>query len=321
MSTAPRVSDPGAPELSVVTVNWNARDHLAALLDALPDAAASLSYEVLVVDNASEDGSVEMLRQRFPDVRILAQSRNLGFGAGVQTAVPVSRGEYLAVINPDVLPDPGSLNEMVRFLQERPRAGVVGPAHRAEDGTQHGGAERLPGVLSALAEFPGLGRWQRRSRRLPPTGRPQRCGWVRGACLVLRRSALLDIGGFPRDTFLYGEEILLGERMRRRGHEVWFLPNVAITHAKGASASRRWSEEEVLLERRRARIEVMRILLSRPRSALWNCLSGLGLSLQAVVSRSRRGVPLPYRCLLRLHKTAVLRDLGRSGTPSKVRRV
>lgn len=320
MSVANRPPGTEAPVLSVVIVNWNARDHLATLIRTLPEAVASLSYEALVVDNASEDGSVDMLRSRSPHVRLLAQERNLGFGAGVQAAIPSARGEFVAVVNPDVQPDPGSLDQMVRFLQSRPQAGVVGPTHRAEDGACHGGAERLPGVLSALLDFPGLGRWRRRHGRLPPTGGPQRCGWVRGACLVLRRTALLDIGGFPRDTFLYGEEILLGERMRRRGHEVWFLPTVAITHAKGASVARRWTEEEVLLERRQARITVMRALLSRPRSMLWNLLTVFGLSLQAALNRGRRAALLPYGCLLRLHGAALLWDLGRGRSPSQEKR-
>lgn len=294
--------------LSVVVVNWNTAEHLETCLRALPAAAGDLQLEAIVVDNASTDDSVSRLEalaaSSMPWLQILANDENMGFGAGAQQGLELCQGAWLAVLNPDVTPEPGSLAGLVRFLRAHPRGGLAGPAHHSPDnGRSAGGADPLPGVLSALADIPIFGRLYRRWRnRVRETSTPRRCGSVRGACLVFRRQALEDIGGFPRETFLYGEEILLGYRLRDRGYEVWYVPTWAVVHEHGASVKQRWPENEVVVERRRVRIQVLGAVLSRPAWLLWNALAWLGLSLQGLVGRLRSRPAPPWLTeLRRLH--------------------
>jgi len=307
-------SGPVTPSgLSVVVVNWNTAEHLETCLRSLPAAAGELQLEAVVVDNASTDGSVSRLKtlasRSMPWLRILPNDRNVGFGAGAQQGLEICRGAWLAVLNPDVAPAPGALAGLVDFLRDHPRAGLAGPAHYSPDGTRlAGGADPLPGVLSALADVPLLGRTYRRWReRVRKRNRPTRCGSVRGACLVFRRQALEDIGGFPRETFLYGEEILLGYRMSRKGYEVWFVPDRVVLHDHGASVRQRWPDDEVVVERRRVRIQVLADVLSRHAWLLWNALAWLGLGLQGLVGRMGLRPSPPWLAeLRRLHRGALV---------------
>lgn len=305
------------PELSVVVVSWNSRPTLEACLGALPAAAGELSLEVVVVDNASSDGTAErvaeLIEEGWPGLELIAHRNNLGFGQGAQEGVEAGSGPRVAVVNPDVVTPPGSLETLVELLREHPRAGLVGPALRTPSGEPlAGGAEALPGITSAFADLPLLGRWyRRRVERHRPVSSPTRCGRVRGACLVFRRRALEDIGGFPRDTFLYGEEILLGHRLAQAGHEVWYHPGVEVVHRHGASTAQRWSDAEIALERRRVRIGVMHEVLSRPSWWLWNLLSWAGLTLQGAGARLRGRAPAALTAGAReLHRRAL-----RTGEP------
>lgn len=285
------------PELAVVVVTWNSLPTLEACLGALPPAAGEVPFEVTVVDNASTDGTAErvreMIREGRPGLRLIANQANRGFGAGAHQGVEARRdtagdpSPWVAVVNPDLVAPPGSLEALAQFLRDHPRAGLVGPSIETPAGEPlAGGAESLPGLASALADVPLLGRWyRRRAERRRKVSSPTRCGRVRGACLVFRRSALEDIGGFPRDTFLYGEEILLGHRLAQHGHEIWYLPTVRVVHEHGASTAQRWSDTEIALERRRVRIRVMHEILARPSWLLWNLLSWGGLTLQGLGAR------------------------------------
>jgi GT2 family glycosyltransferase len=301
------------PELSVVIVSWNSREHLASCLHALPGAVAPLSWEVVVVDNASSDGTVEFLHEtlarEIPELRILAHRENVGFGRGAQQGIVACRGRWVAVLNPDVVAETGSLAGLARFLREHRRVGVVGPAHRSPAGDPlAGGADPLPGVSSALADVPLVGRVYRRWRaRRCAASTPVRCGYVRGACLVFRRRALEEIGGFPRETFLYGEEILIGHRMEQRGYEVWYLPHLSVVHDPGSSVRQRWRAAEVAVEQRRVRIQVLHSTLSRPGWLLWNAVAWLGLGLQGVGSRlGRRPSAESLEVLRHLHRRALV---------------
>jgi GT2 family glycosyltransferase len=271
------------------------------LVECLESLAPSASPrpKVVLVDNHSSDGSAARAIARLPWVELVQSSDNVGFGRGVRLGAAIASGAYLAIINPDVVVRPGVLGEVVAFLEEHPRAGAAAPAQVDGDGVL-GGPESLPGLWSALGDWPLLSRLRRQERRVMVT-EPTVCGRLRGACLVLRRLALEEIGGFPDDTFLYGEEILLGHRLRGSGWEQWYLPHLAVDHEGGHSTRQRWDHRETSLLRRRSRIAVMREVLGSGRWRLWNELSAAGLWLQIQIHRepvTRRHA----RDLLRLHR-------------------
>lgn len=305
----------GAPEsmeLSTIIVNWNTERELHRCLASLPRATEGLVAQTIVVDNASTDGSVAMVRRDFREVEVVRVARNRGFGAGVQEGLSQARGELIAVLNPDLVLAPGSLTGLVRFLRESPRAGWVGPRIWLEDGTLQSEARPLPGMWSALSSFPFLARFRRARERRQPSS-ITRCGWVRGPCMVFRAQALREIGGFPTETFMYGEELLLGHRLRQAGWEIWYNPRFDAFHVHQASARRRWPDREIVVLIAAGRAVAMRELLGRAGFAIWSLLTVAALALRGVLQSLRiRPFSLPVRPLLRVH----LRALRSGRTPS-----
>ena len=154
--------DMALPDVSIVLVCWNTRDLLLACLASLAEAVGDLRADVWVVDNASGDGSVEALRSRFPHVHMIANARNIGFAAANNQAIMRSAGRYVLLLNSDTLPPPGSIARLVRFADDRPSAGIVGPLLLYPDRrVQHAGM-----FLAAM----GQGRHAFRGRRKRQTG-------------------------------------------------------------------------------------------------------------------------------------------------------
>jgi GT2 family glycosyltransferase len=310
MEVSPAAATP--PDLTVLIVNWNAREPLLRCLASVAAATPGLACEVLVVDNASADGSRRAVARSFPEVRLLASEVNLGFGRGVAFGLRSAAGRYVAVVNPDVELGAGSLAVLAALLDREERAALVGPAIRSPDGQLRSGAERLPGVASAFADVPLLGRLYRATRdRRRHASQRRRCDWVRGPCMLLRRSALEAAGGFPTETFLYGEEMLLGLALRNAGYDTWYEPAAGVEHQAETSSKQRWGSLERAAQVRAARILVMRRRLSRPAFLIWNLLSLAGLSL-GVATSSLAGRSLRRR-LWALHRRALGPGPGPTG--------
>lgn len=234
-----------SPELTVIVVNHNTRDDLVACLGSLPAAAASLPTEVIVVDSASDDGSIEAVRGAFKAARVLPCTSNRGFAHACNLGMEAARAPLAAVLNADVLCAPGCLDRMASFLRERPRAGAVGPLLRNSDGSLQTSAYRFPTLpvefvgifgLRSLLPLEALRRSPRVQRLLPRTGhfdahdRTRRVDYVTGACIVLRRDAFEQIGGFDENFFLYYEEIDLCRRLHAAGWHVFHLPEATAVH-------------------------------------------------------------------------------------------
>jgi GT2 family glycosyltransferase len=229
------------PDLSIVIVNWNVRELLRACLRSLDP---NLHAEVIVVDNASSDGSVEMVRGEFPTVRLIANGRNLGYGAAINQAVSQCTGDYLLILNPDTEVRPGAVHRLVEFIYERPRAACVGPHLVNPDGSTQSSRRSFPGLWTAFVEstilqrwFGGLGALRRFYRSAQPDDVPQQVDWLVGACLLLRRAALDEVGGFDERFFMYSEEMDLCYRLRQAGYEIWFVPRAEVMHHEAASSS------------------------------------------------------------------------------------
>jgi len=225
-------------DLSIVVVNWNTRDLLARCLRSVLGTAAGLEYSILVVDNASEDGSVAMVRERFPQVQVLAQEENLGFGRAVNLGARHTTGDYLLVLNADCILEADTIPALVRFMRTHEQAGAAGPRLLDSSGHFQPSAHPFPtpwrecwrllhldGLLP-LSRYPG--------RRWMESG-PQAVDVIQGACLILRRAALPDGRVFDEDYFMYSEEVDLCYRLRRDGWAVYWLPEATAIHLGGQS--------------------------------------------------------------------------------------
>ncbi len=236
---------PGAPcDLSVVIVNWNTATLLAACLDSLPAAGAGLELEVLVVDNASRDGSAAMARARYPAVTLIEAGANLGFAGGNNLALPRCRGAFVLLLNPDTVCPPGSLARLVGFARGKPRLGAAGPLLLDADGSPTITWGWFPhprhhwlGLLDPARRLGGRF-WGERVVHVPTRDEPsRRVDYVAGACLLAPREALARVGPLDERFFLYFEETDWCRRARDAGLEVWYCAEAEVVHLEGRAAA------------------------------------------------------------------------------------
>lgn len=233
-----------APELSIVILNWNVGGLLAACLRSLPLASSEWwgHSEVIVVDNASADGSAQMVERDFPGVRLIVMPRNIGFAAGNNRGIQAARGRYILLLNPDTVAQPGSICALADYMQEHSETGVAGPRLLNPDGTLQPSRRRFPTLATAFVESTPLQRWLgdtgpiRRFYMLDrPEGETQQVDWLSGAALLCRRGALTQVGLLDPGYFMFSEEVDLCKRMKDAGWGVVYLPDAEITHYGGGS--------------------------------------------------------------------------------------
>jgi GT2 family glycosyltransferase len=210
-------------DLSVSIVNTNSRELLLACLTSLAGADA----EIVVLDNASEDGSANAVRELFPDVRVIAQPFRAGFGANHNTVIRSTSGRYVYVLNEDTTADDWRFERTVRYLDAHPRVAALGPKLVYPDGRRQDSAWRFPTPLVSLLGLPTLGRL---GVKQSSGEQPRPVDWVMGAALLLRREAVEAVGLFDEGFFLYSEEVDLQFRLRQAGWEVHYFPEATVVH-------------------------------------------------------------------------------------------
>ncbi len=223
-------------DLSLVIVSYNTRDLLRKCLMAIPAACDELETEVFVVDNASPDGSAEMVRLDFPHVNLTASTENLGFSRANNLALEGVRGDYVVLLNPDTEAAPESLKTMVDFLRANPLAGACGPKLLNTDGTVQRNGARFPRPLREFLGVTGLRRINMRAYEVAlGYGREDfdllcEVDQVSGACIMVPREILTTVGGLDDRFFMFYEEIDWCYRIRASGHSVWYLPEAVVIH-------------------------------------------------------------------------------------------
>ncbi len=225
-------------DLSIIIVNWNIRDLLAQCLASVYAHPPDGEFEIFVVDNASTDGSAQMVRKRFPQVRLIENTKNVGFARANNQAIQQSAGCYVLLLNPDTEVHPGALEKLVRFMEAYPQAGAAGARLLNPDGTLQPSCHPAPTLsrelwrlfhLDALwtyACYPMAG-WD--------LDTPREVDMIQGACLLLRREALDQVGLLDEDYFIYSEEVDLCHRLRQRGWKVYWVPQAQVIHYGGQS--------------------------------------------------------------------------------------
>ena len=232
------------PDMSIVLVCWNNKDYLKPCLESLYNVGLKFSFDVVVVDNGSTDGSQEMLREDFHQVQIIQNDSNVGLGRASNQGIEVTYGRYVLLLNNDTLVDGSSLNTLVEFLETTPEAGAAGGRLLNSDGS----------FQSGYAGFSTLGEEFLISTRIGEllwegypshrdTDQVMEVGWLSSACLLLRRSALEQVGYLDEEYFIYGDEADLQFRLKQAGWKVYYLPSVNTIHYGGRSMNR-WSRRE-----------------------------------------------------------------------------
>jgi N-acetylglucosaminyl-diphospho-decaprenol L-rhamnosyltransferase len=230
-----------AVDLSVIIVTWNTRELLKKCLAALPAAVNGLSTETWVVDNASSDGTVEMVREQYPGVRVVANRENRGWAGGNNQALEQSEGRFLLLLNADTEPHPGSLATLVRCLEQHPDVGACGPMLLLGDGSVQGNGRVFPTFWKEFLDVTGL-------RHLALKEYSRRFGWgrddfealaevdeVTGACLLVRRQVVEQVGLLDERFFMFYDEVDWCFRMKAAGWRVFYVPEAKVVHHIAAS--------------------------------------------------------------------------------------
>ncbi len=310
------------PVVSIIIVNYNVRDFLESTLHSVRKALDGLTGEVFVVDNNSQDGSVAMVREKFPEVRLHPLTENLGFGRANNLAMREAAGEYFLILNPDTVLQEDTLRAMIAFMAEHPDAGMAGCKVLNADGTFQLPCRRgFPTPWASFCKVFGLSALFPKTRLFAgynltylDENKEYPIDAVAGSFMFVRRAVFEQTQGFDEEYFMYGEDLDWCYRTQKRGWQVWYTPRTSIVHYKGES-TKRSSIDEV-----RVFYDAMHIFVRKNFSAPWVFIAFLraGIAVRsaiAVVLKRRRAIALAMLDALVVAATLLLSTWRRFGSP------
>ncbi|NOY57320.1 MAG: glycosyltransferase [Calditrichaeota bacterium] len=232
--------------LSIIIVSYNVREFLEQALVSIKKAVENISCEIFVVDNASSDGSPDIIARKFPDVRLIKNNENLGFAKANNQAIRTSRGRYVCIINPDTIVQENTFSRVIEFFENNAKVGAVGCKILNPDGTLQLACRRsYPTPWVAFTKIVGLARLFPKSKIF---GRynltfldPEKTAKVEalsGSFMVVRRETIDQVGMLDESFFMYGEDLDWCFRIRKGGWEIYYLPTTQIVHFKGESSKK-----------------------------------------------------------------------------------
>jgi N-acetylglucosaminyl-diphospho-decaprenol L-rhamnosyltransferase len=232
--------------LDVVIVSYRCEGLLRDCLGSLRENPPSVPMRVIVVDNASGDGTPDMVRREFGDVELIEQSRNSGFSVANNVGIGAGDSPYVLVLNPDTRITPGSLDTVLAVLDQHPEVGMAGPRLELDDGSfDHASRRGFPTPLSALGHFTGIGRREGASGELAAYRAPEvesgPVDAINGAFMLIRRAALDQVGGFDPRYWMYMEDLDLCYRFAEAGWTTWYEPSATVIHVKAGTSGKRRS--------------------------------------------------------------------------------
>ena len=253
----------GKMDVSVVVVSWNTKELVRQCLKSLESARSHLAVEVILVDNASTDGTVELVREQFPHARILQTATNLGFAKANNLGIEISSGECVALINSDVVVPDGCLEKMVEYMKEQPGIGMLGPKMILRDGTVGCSVYRFPTIWNWFCNAFALNRFFKASKAFNNfeildfnPNAIQDVDVLTGWFWMVRRTALTQVGVLDDRFFMYGEDIDWPKRFHKAGLRVVFYPEAQAIHYCGASSSQ--APTRFYVEMNRANLQYFR---------------------------------------------------------------
>lgn len=233
-------------DLSICIVSWNTRADLERALASLAAGAAGLAWEAIVVDNASTDDSVAMVRSQFPQVQLICNQQNVGFAAANNQALARSKGDFALLLNSDTVVEEGALTRLVEFMRAHPRCGAAGAKLLNGDGSLQYSCRRFPRMMTGFFRKVPLGRLLPENRfdrnylmKDWDHAEPRQVDWLSGAALCVRRETLAEVGPLDEGYFMYCEDVDWCWRARMHRWEVWYAPAAVITHHIGRSSDQR----------------------------------------------------------------------------------
>lgn len=245
-------------DLSIVIVNYNARVHLRNCLQSIQKTAEDFSYEIIVVDNKSWDGSAEMVREEFPHIRLIANEHNKGFSSANNQGARISHGRYILLLNNDTLALPNSLKTMISIMDKNPRVGLLGCRLSNGDGTlQQSFGRRINFFFDFFRKFI-TNLYSNKKNQLVGKylewrhSKTAEAAWVKGACMFLRRQAFFDADLMDEHYFMFFEEADLSNHLMELGWKVLYTPEAEIVHFGGASTTT--NNYRALLEYRKSQL-------------------------------------------------------------------
>jgi GT2 family glycosyltransferase len=238
LPTPSRVDD--GPDVTVLVVNYNTAFLLEPMFTALEASRGALKLQVIVVDNASRDGSVKVLRAKYPNVELIENRTNVGFGRANNQALPWIHGRYVLLLNTDSFVAPDTLNKTIEFMDAHPRYGVLGVKLVGRDGTLQPSCRYFPTPWNLFVARTGFKRFFPRTRLVDDLSWDhtwiRECDWVPGCYYLVRREVVERVGLFDPRYFLYYEELDHCRRVRAAGWSVVYYPFTHVVHLGGESA-------------------------------------------------------------------------------------
>jgi len=227
-------------DLSIIIVNWNTEKYIIPCIQSIYSKIKKVTFDVWVVDNASQDNSIGSVAKKFPQVNIIRNSKNMGFGYANNQALELSKSKYILFINPDTVIANNKTDLIINFLEENPKVAILGPKILNPDMSWYISYWPLPNIIR---EFYDRGFIYLLGNRFPFIKRIfysnptfiHKTGWVSGSCMFVRRSAIDEVGGFDKDYFLYYEDIDICYRMHKAGQTVVFNPVLEVVHFRRRS--------------------------------------------------------------------------------------
>lgn len=240
MTEQPVIQSDQRPDLSVIVVNYNTGYLLERMFSALDAARGAPRVQIIVVDNASRDDSVAILRAKYPNVELIANRTNVGFGRANNQALPLVRGRYVLLLNTDAFVSPDTLTKTIGFMDENPQCGILGVKLVGEDGELQPCCRYFPTPWNVFLTKTGLDRVIKGSRLVDDMnwdhGAVRNCDWVPGCYYLVRREVIDRVGLFDPRFFLYFEEVDHCRAARNDGWTVTFYPFTSVVHIGGESA-------------------------------------------------------------------------------------
>jgi GT2 family glycosyltransferase len=231
-------------DLTIIIVTYNPGIILYDCLRSLSAGVGDLSYEIIVVDNASQDGIVEQAIEQFPSIRFIINTENRGFAGGNNQGLAEATGQYLLLMNPDVIAEPDSLKILVDFLIDHPEAGVAGPRTMDRNGSVALTANAPYNAFTILWQYIGFDRlfpnhvYGRYRKQSASAREPFTVAWVQACCLLTRREVYAQIGGLDEGFFLFAEDPDFCDRAAQAGWKTYFVPDARVMHFESAVVSR-----------------------------------------------------------------------------------
>ena len=233
-------------DLSIIIVNYNVKEFLQNLISSIYKAGQKIKYEIIIVDNASDDGSIEFLHEKFPDIKLIVNKKNLGFSKANNIGLSIAKGKYILLLNPDTIVQEDTFERMIGFFEQTPDAGMAGCKILNPDGTLQLACRRsFPGPWTSFCKVTGLSNlfpnnklFARYNLTYLDENQTYEVDAISGSFMMIKRETYEKVGNLDEQFFMYGEDLDWCYRVQREGYKVYYVHDTQIIHYKGESTKR-----------------------------------------------------------------------------------